>query len=138
MFTTKKRFFVMLAVMVLFSFTSSISASDVKDVSDKIKDTTEDVKSEIKSDIKQPDLKIGEEVDKAKADITAVKKININKANAIELSSVLKRVGPKYAAAIVEYREKNGEFQSPEDIKKVKGIGEKIYELNKDIIAVKD
>ena len=61
-------------------------------------------------------------------------KININKASAQELTR-LKRIGPKLSERIVEYREKNGPFERPEDIIQVRGIGPKIYELNKDRIA---
>ncbi len=63
------------------------------------------------------------------------KKININTASADELAS-LDRVGAAYAARIIEYREKNGPFQTPEDVTKVPGIGPKIFELNKDRIVV--
>ena len=63
-------------------------------------------------------------------------KININTAPIEELVK-LDQVGPKYAALIVEYRKTNGPFKSPEEIVKVKGIGEKTYESNKDIITVK-
>ena len=62
-------------------------------------------------------------------------KININTASAEELVK-LKRVGPKYAAMIIEYREANGPFRSPEDLMKVQGIGEKTFEDNKDVITV--
>jgi competence protein ComEA len=62
-------------------------------------------------------------------------KVNINKASAEELTQ-LKKIGPKYASQIVSYRDKNGPFQQPEDITKVKGIGQKTYELNKDRISV--
>ena len=67
---------------------------------------------------------------------TDAKKININKASIEELTQ-LKRIGQKYAKRIIEYREKNGDFKAPEDILKVKGIGNKTYELNKDLITVK-
>ena len=63
-------------------------------------------------------------------------KININKASVDELMQ-LEKVGETYAQRIVEHREKNGPFQKPEDIMNVKGIGEKIYELNKNRITVK-
>ena len=63
-------------------------------------------------------------------------KININKASLEELIQ-LKRIGPKYAERIIEYREKEGPFKTPEDIVKVKGIGPKTFELNKDMITVK-
>jgi len=61
-------------------------------------------------------------------------KININKATVDELST-LKRVGPSYAQRIVDYREQNGRFEKPEDIMKVKGIGWKTFEANKDVIT---
>ena len=63
-------------------------------------------------------------------------KININTASAEELSQ-LQGIGPKYAAKIVEYREKDGPFASPEDIMKVPGIGQKTFDKNKDLIVVK-
>ncbi len=62
-------------------------------------------------------------------------KININSAGVEELVK-LERVGEKYAQRIVEYREANGPFEKPEDIMKVKGISSKIWEANKDRIAV--
>ena len=61
-------------------------------------------------------------------------KININKASAVELTQ-LKRIGPKLSERIVEYREKHGPFERPEDIMQVKGIGPKTFELNKDRIT---
>ena len=61
-------------------------------------------------------------------------KININKASAVELTQ-LNRIGPKLSERIVEYREKHGPFERPEDIMQVKGIGPKTFELNKDRIT---
>jgi competence protein ComEA len=49
----------------------------------------------------------------------------------------LKRVGPVIAGRIIEYRETHGPFQRPEDIMKVKGIGQKTWEYNRNVIAVK-
>ena len=62
-------------------------------------------------------------------------KVNINTATAEEIAQ-LKNIGTTYAMRIVEYRKENGLFEKPEDILKVKGIGEKTYELNKDKIIV--
>lgn len=62
-------------------------------------------------------------------------KININKAGVEELAT-LERVGEKYARRIVEYRNTNGPFKNPEDIMKVKGIGSKIWDANKDRISI--
>ena len=63
-------------------------------------------------------------------------KININKASVEELTR-LKQIGLKKAQRIVDYREEHGHFQQPEDIMKVKGIGPKTFESNKDRITVK-
>ena len=63
-------------------------------------------------------------------------KVNINSATAEELT-VLKYVGETLSQRIVEYREKEGAFTSPEDIVKVPGVGQRVYEANKDIITVK-
>ena len=66
---------------------------------------------------------------------TEIEKININTASAEELEQ-LKRIGPKYATRIIEFRETNGPFKMPEEIMKVKGIGQKTWEVNKDRIVV--
>ena len=63
--------------------------------------------------------------------------VNINTASADELVK-LEKIGPQYAARIVEYREKNGPFKAPEDIMNVSGIGPKTYEMNKDRIVISD
>lgn len=63
------------------------------------------------------------------------RKININEAT-VEQLMVLKNIGRAYAERIVQYREENGPFKAPEDITKVKGIGIKTYEVNKEIIVV--
>ena len=52
--------------------------------------------------------------------------IDINKADVGELGS-LPMIGPVKAAAIVEYREKNGLFKKGSDIMKVHGIGPATY-----------
>jgi competence protein ComEA len=62
-------------------------------------------------------------------------KVNINTASAEELAT-LKRIGPKNAQKIVEYRQTNGLFKRPEEIMNVKGVGEKVWEINKDRIVV--
>jgi competence protein ComEA len=67
----------------------------------------------------------------------AGEKVNINTATEQELST-LKRVGPKYAQRIIDYRTSYGDFKAPEEIMKVKGIGPKTFEENKEIIVVKD
>jgi len=53
-------------------------------------------------------------------------KIDINTATAQQLQQ-LKGIGPSKAEAIVADREKKGKFNRIEDIKRVKGIGEKLF-----------
>jgi len=65
-----------------------------------------------------------------------VPKINVNKAKAIELESGLS-LRRSQAAAIIEYREKNGDFKSIEDLKKVPGIDVAKIEAKKDRLVFK-
>ena len=62
-------------------------------------------------------------------------KINLNTATAADLES-LPDIGPALAQRIIEYRAEYGSFSSPEDIKKVRGIGDTTYEQIKDRIMV--
>ncbi len=57
--------------------------------------------------------------------------VNLNSADATTLAKELDGIGPAKAQAIVEYRQKNGPFRSPEDLLKVDGIGEKVLEQNR-------
>ena len=52
--------------------------------------------------------------------------VNINTASAAELEA-LPGVGPKTAARIIEYRQKNGPFKKVEEIMNVRGLGEKNF-----------
>lgn len=67
--------------------------------------------------------------------VASMQKININQADAKTLTT-LKGIGKDRAVKIVEYRETNGPFQKIEDIMKVKGIGKKIFEQNKNVLSV--
>lgn len=62
--------------------------------------------------------------------------VDINKADASTIAKELKGIGPAKAKAIVEYREKNGAFKNVDDLLKVKGIGAKMLEQNRDSIIV--
>jgi competence protein ComEA len=61
--------------------------------------------------------------------------ININTATAVELEE-LPGVGPATAAKIVDDRETNGPFSTPEDLMRVPGIGPKTFESMKDLVTV--
>lgn len=63
------------------------------------------------------------------------KLISLNKAKKEELQT-LPGVGPALAERIISYRTEKGAFQSIEDIKKVKGIGEKMYTKLKDRVEL--
>ena len=64
--------------------------------------------------------------------------VNINSADATEISTSLKGIGMKKAQAIIQYREANGPFKTQDDLIMVKGIGEKTTEKNKQDILFKD
>ena len=61
--------------------------------------------------------------------------VNINTADEQTLDS-LPGIGPAMAKRIIEYRNTEGMFQSPEDLKKIKGIGNAKFEKLKDRITV--
>ena len=76
-----------------------------------------------------------DEIAKANETVASMQKININQADAKTLIT-LKGIGKDRALKIIEYRENNGPFQKIEDIMKVKGIGRKVFDQNKDVITV--
>ncbi len=61
-------------------------------------------------------------------------KVNINTASKAELSR-LSGIGESLAEAIIESRETEGPFGSPEDIMRVKGIGEGKYAFIREYIT---
>ncbi|WP_432647257.1 helix-hairpin-helix domain-containing protein [Mitsuokella sp.] len=61
--------------------------------------------------------------------------VNINTASAEELDT-LPGIGPAMAKRIIEYRETEGSFAAPEDLKKVRGIGEAKFRKLKDKICI--
>ena len=65
-----------------------------------------------------------------------VPRINVNKAHAIDLESGLS-LKRSQAAAIIQYREKNGPFKSIADLKKVPGVDVAKIEAKKDRLVFK-
>ena len=61
--------------------------------------------------------------------------VNINTADAAALEAV-SGIGKKKAAAIVDYRQKNGPFKTVDDLKKVTGIKDKTMAKIKDKVTV--
>ena len=63
-------------------------------------------------------------------------KVNINTASVKDLMT-LEGVGKKVAEKIVEYRGAHGAFKKAADLRKVEGLGDALWERNKDRIVVK-
>ena len=78
------------------------------------------------------DSKIEKEEDNTS---TVSGKININKSNQDEIQTI-PGIGESKAKSIIDYREKNGEFKTIEDIKNVSGIGDSLFEKIKEYIEV--
>ncbi len=63
-------------------------------------------------------------------------RLNINTATMDELTT-LPNIGPSRAAAIVDYREREGPFTSVDELMNVGGIGEKITDSIRDLVKVR-
>src|SRR5512137_1209713 len=61
--------------------------------------------------------------------------VNLNTATKEELTSI-KGVGPAKAQAIINYRQKNGSFKSVDDLKNVKGFGDKSVDKIRAAVSV--
>jgi competence protein ComEA len=58
------------------------------------------------------------------------KPVNVNTADAKTLTKSLQGIGEKKAEAIIQYRTKNGNFNTLNDLTNVKGIGKKTVQKN--------
>jgi competence protein ComEA len=64
-------------------------------------------------------------------------KLNVNTATVQQIAKTMKGVGKHKAESIVTYRHEHGRFINLEQLKKVKGIGNKTVEANRDLLTVK-
>lgn len=62
--------------------------------------------------------------------------VDLNSATQSELEAV-KGIGPAKAKAIIEYREKNGPYQSVDDLVAVKGLGKASVDKLRDQLEVR-
>jgi comEA protein len=69
------------------------------------------------------------------ASVKLVGKVNINIASAGELDT-LPGIGTAYAGRIIDYRTSHGGFKSIEELKNVKGIGDKTFEKLADLVTI--
>ena len=49
----------------------------------------------------------------------------------------LSGIGHKVAERIVEYRDAHGPFKKPEDLKKVEGVGQGVWDRNRERVVTK-
>ena len=67
--------------------------------------------------------------------VSAFAAVNINTAD-VKTLETLPGVGASKAQAIVDYRTAHGNFKSIDDLKNVKGIGDKIIEQVKGMVEI--
>jgi len=127
--------FRLLALSVLclgLIFNASFSYASINNVSDINKQAMEAIDDE--NVLMKKKLKTKKATTKNKA--LKYASVNINTASIEELSLALKRIGKTKATAIVDYRSKNGKFKTLDDLLKVKGIGHKLLNTNKERIRI--
>ena len=70
------------------------------------------------------------------ASATDAASININTADVKELMK-LEGVNRRIAEKIVEYRDTHGPFKKPEELRKVEGVGNGLWERNRTRVVIK-
>jgi len=66
--------------------------------------------------------------------VTFAGPVNVNAADAATLARELVGIGPSKAQAIVAHRDKHGPFRSAEDLARVRGIGAKTVDRNREML----
>lgn len=94
--------------------------------------STYSINKKIEENTKNIDKNNDAEIDKS---TNLLSKININTADKNTLLTI-NGIGESKVKNIIKYREENGNFNSIEDIKKVSGIGDSLYEKIKKYITI--
>lgn len=94
-----------------------VNQVDNSEKSDNLKKTKLKENKKIKKTARKSDKKVHKRP----------KLININTASVSELTNGLRGIGESKARLIVLYRQKKGNFSNIEEIKNIKGIGEKTF-----------
>lgn len=76
-----------------------------------------------------------EQAEAVAAKVESAERVNLNTADMAELEQ-LHGVGPKTAQAIMDFRDAQGEFTSPDQLLAIKGIGEKTLAKMRNQIVV--
>ena len=103
--------------------------------------TTQTVIKYIEKECSCPDtindacMKKAETKETAKETASKDNKISINTGTLEELQTI-PGIGESKAKAIIEYREKNGNFKNIEEIKNISGIGESTFDKFKEYITI--
>ena len=79
--------------------------------------------------------KTGEAEQNAEIGEASSSKVKVNYASQEEMES-LTGIGPAKAQAIIQYRDENGFFQTPEDLLEISGIGEKTLETIREELEI--
>ena len=69
------------------------------------------------------------------AEVNAKQTVQLNTATTAELAQGLVGVGERRAQAIVDYRQKVGDFRNEDELSQVKGIGAHVLKANKERIS---
>ena len=69
------------------------------------------------------------------AEVNAKQTVQLNTATTAELAQGLIGVGERRAQAIVDYRQKVGDFRNEDELSQVKGIGAHVLKANKERIS---
>ncbi|WJW81394.1 ComEA family DNA-binding protein [Moellerella wisconsensis] len=118
----------------LIFITSLLSVVPTLVLADKAKaDTSSELVGKLISKSK-PDKRDSDTLTKEPAVVSTTSNdlVNINKADADELALKLSGIGVRKAQAIIDYREKFGDFKSIENLQEVNGIGPLFIENNRD------
>lgn len=113
----------------------------INELQNKIQDTSNNNQANANaqaSNVQAEQPTIAQNTDNAKQTTASAKvtgKINLNTATAAQLDT-LPGIGVAYAQRIIDYRNSKGGFKTIDEIKNVKGIGDKTFEKFKDLITV--
>lgn len=119
-----------IALSSVFAMSVVPSASFAKEAAKmdkKVEVKKTDAKMDKKTDAKKP---VAQKMEMKKMEL-----VNINTATEEQLKKI-PGVGDKIAKAIVEARKKVGKFKKLEDLKSVKGIGDKSFEKMKKALSL--